>query len=245
MHRRLPAPRLGVRALERPAAVAPRLRAGRDLSRSDRRRHRSCRRRLSSLRCWPTTDPLYVAYHDEEWGRPGQRRARPVRAALPRGVPVRALVADDPAQARELPARRSRTSIPTPSRASASATSKRLLGRRRHRPPPRQDRSGDRERARRARRCAKRERRCTSSSGRTRPRTTRAATTADWHAQTPESKELSKRLKAAGFRFVGPTTVWAAMQACGIVNDHLATCWVREEVEGPRDAGRQLSVVLR
>ena len=52
-------------------------------------------------------------------------------------------------------------------------------------------------------------------------------TMADWQSQTPESKELSKRLKAAGFRFVGPTTVWAAMQACGVVNDHLATCWTR------------------
>ena len=56
-------------------------------------------------------------------------------------------------------------------------------------------------------------------------------TTADWLAQTPESKELSKRLKQAGFRFVGPTTVWAAMQACGVVNDHLAGCWVRDAVE--------------
>jgi DNA-3-methyladenine glycosylase I len=55
-------------------------------------------------------------------------------------------------------------------------------------------------------------------------------TMADWQAQTPESKELSKRLKATGFKFVGPTTVWAAMQACGVVNDHLATCWIREEV---------------
>jgi DNA-3-methyladenine glycosylase I len=59
-------------------------------------------------------------------------------------------------------------------------------------------------------------------------------TTADWFAQTAESQALSKRLKAAGFRFVGPTTVWAAMQACGIVNDHLATCWVRDEVERAR-----------
>jgi DNA-3-methyladenine glycosylase I len=56
-------------------------------------------------------------------------------------------------------------------------------------------------------------------------------TAADWLAQAPESKELSKRLKAAGFRFVGPTTVWAAMQACGVVNDHLADCWVREAVQ--------------
>ena len=59
-------------------------------------------------------------------------------------------------------------------------------------------------------------------------------TTSDWHAQTPESTALSKRLKSAGFRFVGPTTVWAAMQACGVVNDHLAGCWVRDEVERER-----------
>ena len=59
-------------------------------------------------------------------------------------------------------------------------------------------------------------------------------TTADWQSQTAESKELSKRLKSAGFRFVGPTTVWAGMQACGIVNDHLATCHVRAEVEHDR-----------
>ena len=58
----------------------------------------------------------------------------------------------------------------------------------------------------------------------------------DWAAETPESKELSKRLKAAGFRFVGPTTVYAAMQACGIVNDHLVACHVREDVERERRA---------
>jgi DNA-3-methyladenine glycosylase I len=38
-------------------------------------------------------------------------------------------------------------------------------------------------------------------------------------------------LKRAGFRFVGPTTVYAAMQACGVVNDHLVTCFVHDEVE--------------
>jgi DNA-3-methyladenine glycosylase I len=57
-----------------------------------------------------------------------------------------------------------------------------------------------------------------------------------WVAETPESRELSKRLKAAGFRFVGPTTVYAAMQACGIVNDHLAACHVRDDVERERAA---------
>jgi DNA-3-methyladenine glycosylase I len=55
-----------------------------------------------------------------------------------------------------------------------------------------------------------------------------------WVAETPESRELSKRLKAAGFRFVGPTTVYSAMQACGIVNDHRRDCHVRADVERDR-----------
>jgi DNA-3-methyladenine glycosylase I len=52
-------------------------------------------------------------------------------------------------------------------------------------------------------------------------------TPADIPAQTPESKALSKALKAQGFRFVGPTTLYAAMQACGVVDDHLAGCVAR------------------
>jgi DNA-3-methyladenine glycosylase I len=51
---------------------------------------------------------------------------------------------------------------------------------------------------------------------------------------TPESTALSKELKRRGFRFVGPTTAYAAMQACGIVNDHVARCFVRAEVERER-----------
>jgi DNA-3-methyladenine glycosylase I len=43
-------------------------------------------------------------------------------------------------------------------------------------------------------------------------------------AETPTSKAISKALKAEGFRFVGPTTVYAFMQAVGMVNDHLVTC---------------------
>ncbi|CAN5163604.1 DNA-3-methyladenine glycosylase [soil metagenome] len=53
----------------------------------------------------------------------------------------------------------------------------------------------------------------------------------DWQSTSPESIALSKALKAAGFRFLGPTTVYAAMQACGVVNDHLTTCHVQAEVE--------------
>jgi DNA-3-methyladenine glycosylase I len=59
-------------------------------------------------------------------------------------------------------------------------------------------------------------------------------TTADWLATSPESVALSKALRKAGFGFVGPTTVHASLQACGVVNDHLAGCWVREAVEADR-----------
>lgn len=55
-------------------------------------------------------------------------------------------------------------------------------------------------------------------------RPARPAAWADVPATTPESLALSKALKKAGFRFVGPTTMYAAMQACGVVDDHLATC---------------------
>ena len=55
-------------------------------------------------------------------------------------------------------------------------------------------------------------------------------------AQTTASVELSKRLRKAGFRFVGPTTVYSTMQACGVVNDHRADCFVRDDVERARAA---------
>ncbi|MGW4896407.1 DNA-3-methyladenine glycosylase I [Kitasatospora sp. NPDC004240] len=53
-------------------------------------------------------------------------------------------------------------------------------------------------------------------------------------AVTPESTALAKALKKAGFRFVGPTTAYALMQACGLVDDHLADCHARGGGEGQR-----------
>ncbi|WP_143673154.1 DNA-3-methyladenine glycosylase I, partial [Streptomyces griseiscabiei] len=53
------------------------------------------------------------------------------------------------------------------------------------------------------------------------------ATLADVPAVTPESTALSKSLKKRGIRFVGPTTAYALMQACGLVNDHLEACVAR------------------
>ena len=58
----------------------------------------------------------------------------------------------------------------------------------------------------------------------------------DLPATTPESTALSRELKRRGFRFVGPTTVYATMQACGVVNDHVLGCAVRGDVERQRRA---------
>jgi DNA-3-methyladenine glycosylase I len=57
-------------------------------------------------------------------------------------------------------------------------------------------------------------------AGRVRP-----ATLADVPAVTGESTAMAKELKRRGFRFVGPTTCYAMMQATGMVDDHIATCW--------------------
>ena len=66
-----------------------------------------------------------------------------------------------------------------------------------------------------------------------------AAGLGDLPASTPESKALSKELLRRGFRVVGPTTVYAAMQSLGIVNDHVARCFARAECEAERTALRR------
>jgi DNA-3-methyladenine glycosylase I len=58
------------------------------------------------------------------------------------------------------------------------------------------------------------------------PRRPRPATRADVPALTPESTAMAKDLKKRGFKFVGPTTAYALMQATGMVDDHLAGCFV-------------------
>src|SRR4051812_27832991 len=52
-------------------------------------------------------------------------------------------------------------------------------------------------------------------------------TLADIPSRTPETVALARELKRRGFRFVGPKTLYALMQACGVLDDHLATCPVR------------------
>ncbi|TME20895.1 MAG: DNA-3-methyladenine glycosylase I, partial [Chloroflexi bacterium] len=62
------------------------------------------------------------------------------------------------------------------------------------------------------------------------------ATWAHVPATVPESLALARELKRRGFRFVGPTTLYALMQACGLVDDHLAGCPAPPAVEAARRA---------
>jgi len=61
----------------------------------------------------------------------------------------------------------------------------------------------------------------------------RPRTLSDVPATTPSSIALSRDLKEKGFAFVGPTTMYAAMQAMGLVDDHVRGCWVARRSERP------------
>jgi DNA-3-methyladenine glycosylase I len=186
------------------------------------------------IRCWPATDPLYVTYHNEEWGRP---------VTDERGLYERFCLEGFQSGLSWLTILRKRENF---RRAFANFD------------PGAVARFGERDVTRLladagiVRHRGKIEATIANARGVLElreagtplpelvwsfaPETySTPRTTADWFAQTAESQALSKRLKGAGFRFVGPTTVWASMQACGVVNDHLATCWIRDEVERLRD----------
>jgi DNA-3-methyladenine glycosylase I len=188
-------------------------------------------------RCWESSDPFYNAYHDDEWGRPvvderglyerlcleGFQSGLSWLTILRKRDGFRAAFAGfDPEQVAQFRER----------------DVKRLLG----------DAAIVRHRG-------KIEAAIANASGTLalrgagtplpqlmwsyRPKADRAPrSAADWHSTTPESVALAKALRQAGFRFVGPTTVYAAMQACGIVNDHLVTCPARGPTERARAAAR-------
>jgi len=70
------------------------------------------------------------------------------------------------------------------------------------------------------------------------PKVNQFKTTASVPASTPLSIKISKELSSRGFKFVGPTIVYAFMQATGMVNDHLVTCFCHETCSGKRRAPR-------
>jgi DNA-3-methyladenine glycosylase I len=186
-------------------------------------------------RCWTSADPLYLAYHDEEWGRPvlderpllerlcleGFQSGLSWLTILRKRENFRAAFADfDPerlARYRERDVKRllgdagiirHRGKIE-----AAIANARGTVGLRERGTPL--DELVWEHRPKRHRS----------------PRTPR-----DWQATSPESVALSKALKRAGFLFVGPTTVYATMQACGVVNDHLLSCHVHDAVQKEIDA---------
>jgi DNA-3-methyladenine glycosylase I len=189
-------------------------------------------------RCWPTSDPLYIAYHDDEWGRP----VRDDRLLLERlclegfqsGLSWITVLRKRP-RFREVfggfePAALARF---------GEADVERLLsdaGIIRHRGKIEAVIANARATV------------ALQEGGETLtdllwsfappadPPAPVPAALADMPASTGESKALARELKRRGFRFVGPTTAYALMQATGIVNDHVAGCHVRDIVEAERAA---------
>jgi DNA-3-methyladenine glycosylase I len=64
------------------------------------------------------------------------------------------------------------------------------------------------------------------------PKVNRFRSLGDIPSETAESKTMSRDLKRRGFRFVGPTVCYAFMQACGLVNDHVVSCYRYRQVRG-------------
>jgi DNA-3-methyladenine glycosylase I len=186
-------------------------------------------------RCWETSDPLYTAYHDEEWGRP---------VLDERGLYERLCLEGFQSGLSWLTILRKRDRF----RAAFAGFDPELVARFGARDVERL--LGD---AGIVRHRGKIEAAIANARGTLalreagtplpellwsyRPGPRRPPRSSDdWPSQTPESAALSKLLKQHGFRFVGPTTLYAAMQACGIVGDHLVGCPVRDEVERARAA---------
>jgi DNA-3-methyladenine glycosylase I len=198
----------------------------------------SLRRVEGTTRCWwATTDPLYVAYHDDEWGRPVADDTRLFEKLALEGFQSglswltilkkrenfrRAFCGFDPARV-------ARFGAPDVTRLLGDA------GIVRHR--------GKIEAAIHnagAVRAVQREHGSFAAyiwSFAPAPRALRAhRTRATVPATTEISEALAKDLRRRGFRFVGPTTVYAFMQAMGLVNDHLVGCASRAACAQARDA---------
>jgi DNA-3-methyladenine glycosylase I len=187
------------------------------------------------VRCWTSADPLYNAYHDEEWGRP---------VTDERGLLERLCLEGFQSGLSWLTILRKRDNF----RAAFANFDPEAVGRFGKRDVTRLLRDAGIVRHR-----GKIEAAIANAQGTLalrergtplhelvwahRPKPRRPVKTIyDLPATTPESVALSKELKRAGFRFVGPTTVYAAMQACGVVNDHIAGCHVRGAVQQEIDA---------
>jgi DNA-3-methyladenine glycosylase I len=170
------------------------------------------------IRCWTTTDPAYNAYHDEEWGRPiRDERGLYERLCLEGFQSGLAWITI----LRKREAFRSAFAGFDPERVAkfGERDVKRMLG----------DAAIVRHRGKIEAAIANA--RATLALRETEAPLERLM----WeYRDAADGAELSKRLKKSGFRFVGPTTVYSAFEACGIVNNHRPDCWVRDAVEAER-----------
>lgn len=181
-------------------------------------------------RCWPMSDPLYFAYHDEEWGRPVTDERGLLEKLCLEGFQsglswltiLRKREAFREAFANFEADRLAEYGPPDVERLLANAAIVRHRGK--------IEAAIANAQATVALRQAGTPLPDLIWSHRP-PPADAPLTLADMPAATPESAALSKELKRRGFRFVGPTTLYSLMQACGLVNDHLADCFVRADVE--------------
>jgi DNA-3-methyladenine glycosylase I len=186
-------------------------------------------------RCWTSKDPLYNAYHDDEWGRP---------VTDERGLLERMCLEGFQSGLSWLTILRKRENF----RAAFANFDPERVARYGKRDVDRLLRDAGIVRHRGKIEAAIANARGTLALREAgtpldelvwshRPKRQRAAKSIyDLPATTPESVALSKQLKGSGFRFVGPTTIYAAMQACGVVNDHVQSCHVRKDVQREIDA---------
>ena len=178
-------------------------------------------------RCpWAGSTEGYQRYHDEEWGVPTHDDRRALRVPRPRERAGGPVVGDHPAQARGVPAGvrglRSRRGGPLRRRRHGTPP-----GRRRHRAQPPQDRRRDRQRA--GVPSVQREFGSFDAFvwpfvGGTPIRNAWTDPQGDAGAH-PGGGGALQGAQASRLPFVGPTVVYAYMQACGLVNDHLVTCF--------------------
>ena len=185
-------------------------------------------------RCpWPARTTALRRLSRRRMGRAGIRRPRALREARARRLPGRPVLDHHPAQARQLPPRLRRLRAGE-DRALRRAQEGQADAGRRHRAQPAQDRGRGALGARLSRRDGEGPGLLGAAVG-----FPRRQAEGQPLSQTPSRcrprprcrSEMSKELAARGFKFVGPTIVYAFMQAVGMVNDHLVTCHRHEAVQ--------------
>jgi DNA-3-methyladenine glycosylase I len=183
-------------------------------------------------RCaWVTADPLYIAYHDDEWGVPVHDERRLFEMLVLEGAQAglswitilkrregyrQAFAGFDPEKVARFGPERIEKLLQDPGIirnrakvAAAVANAQAVLALRRE--------AGGLDRF------------LWSFVG-NRPKRNRWTSPGEVPAETPESRAMSKELKRRGFAFVGPTVCYAFMQAVGMVNDHATGCFRYQEL---------------